>query len=59
MTHYPRNGSWYFSPPTSKDSTRDCLDPWFFAMLNAKRELQPCCAHPGSRLGFAGNSGLG
>jgi hypothetical protein len=46
MTHYPRNGSWYFSPPTSKDSTRDCLDPWFFAMLNAKRELQPCCAHP-------------
>jgi hypothetical protein len=32
--------------PTAEKSTRDCLDPWFFAMLNARRELQPCCWHP-------------
>ena len=36
----------YSVAPTSEKSTRDCLDPWFFAMLNARRELQPCCWHP-------------
>ena len=36
----------FYSAPSSAKSTRDCLDPWFFAMLNAKRELQPCCWHP-------------
>jgi hypothetical protein len=32
--------------PTADKSTRDCLDPWFFALLNTRRELQPCCWHP-------------
>jgi hypothetical protein len=26
----PMKRTRYFSPPTAKDSTRDCLDPWFF-----------------------------
>jgi hypothetical protein len=36
----------YAAAPTAEQSTRDCLDPWFFAMLNSRRELQPCCWHP-------------
>jgi hypothetical protein len=36
----------YFSPLTADESTRDCLDPWFFAMLMSNRGLQPCCYHP-------------
>ena len=40
------NITYYAIAPTAERSTRDCLDPWFFAMLNARRELQPCCWHP-------------
>ena len=36
----------YNAAVTEEKSTRDCLDPWFFAMLNARRELLPCCWHP-------------
>jgi len=36
----------YGAATTAEKSTRDCLDPWFFAMLNARRQLQPCCWHP-------------
>jgi hypothetical protein len=36
----------YMAAATAEKSTRDCLDPWFFAMLNSRRQLQPCCWHP-------------
>ena len=36
----------YFIEPTAEQSTRDCLDPWFFALFNSRRGLQPCCWHP-------------
>jgi hypothetical protein len=36
----------YSVAATAEKSTRDCLDPWFFAMLNSRRQLQPCCWHP-------------
>lgn len=36
----------YTGAVTEEKSTRDCVDPWFFAMLNARRELLPCCWHP-------------
>ncbi len=32
--------------PTEQQSTRDCLDPWFFALLDSRRGLMPCCWHP-------------
>jgi hypothetical protein len=36
----------YHAPPNEEKPTRDCLDPWFFAMLDSRRRLQPCCYHP-------------
>ena len=38
--------TYFYAKPTKNKSTRDCLDPWFFALLNSRRELQPCCWHP-------------
>jgi hypothetical protein len=32
--------------PDEQRSTRDCIDPWFFAFLTARRGLKPCCWHP-------------
>lgn len=32
--------------PTRELSTRDCIDPWFFAMLTSGREVKACCWHP-------------
>jgi MoaA/NifB/PqqE/SkfB family radical SAM enzyme len=26
--------------------TRNCLDPWFFAMIRADASVMPCCYHP-------------
>jgi MoaA/NifB/PqqE/SkfB family radical SAM enzyme len=26
--------------------TRNCLDPWFFAMVRADAQVMPCCYHP-------------
>ena len=31
--------------PTAERDTRDCLDPWFFALFASNRELWPCCWH--------------
>jgi hypothetical protein len=36
----------YQVPPNQEKPTRDCLDPWFFAMLDSRRALNPCCYHP-------------
>ncbi|HYH21175.1 MAG TPA: SPASM domain-containing protein [Azospirillum sp.] len=36
----------YALDPTAEASTRDCLDPWFFALLDSRRNLQPCCWRP-------------
>jgi hypothetical protein len=36
-----------FAVPSSNEKpTRDCLDPWFFLILKATREVAPCCWHP-------------
>lgn len=39
-------GRRYAKQPADRDETRDCLDPWFFALLDAERNLFPCCWHP-------------
>lgn len=36
----------YATLPTTGQSTRDCLDPWTFVWLDAKRGIHPCCWHP-------------
>lgn len=36
----------YAASISGEGVTRDCLDPWFFAMLKSTRELMPCCWHP-------------
>ena len=35
----------YAAQPTPDKSTRDCLDPWFFAYVSANRTVKPCCPH--------------
>jgi hypothetical protein len=40
------NKTTYRLQPSEQKSTRDCLDPWFFAMLDSRRRLMPCCWHP-------------
>jgi hypothetical protein len=36
----------YALSPRAERSTRDCLDPWFFAMVTSSREVKPCCWGP-------------
>ncbi|HVH75214.1 MAG TPA: hypothetical protein VM755_09895 [Stellaceae bacterium] len=36
----------FYLAPTEEKQTRDCLDPWFFALFDSRRGLQPCCWHP-------------
>lgn len=35
----------YFAPPQAGE-TRRCLDPWFFALIQADGSVNPCCWHP-------------
>ena len=36
----------YALAPSSDRSTRHCLDPWFFVILDSRRRVWPCCWHP-------------
>jgi hypothetical protein len=36
----------FSAAPTEEQSTRDCLDPWFFVLFKSTREVLPCCWHP-------------
>ena len=34
----------YTIEPTPDRATRNCLDPWLFAMVDSTRGIRPCCA---------------
>ena len=36
----------YSLTPSTGRSTRDCLDPWFFAFITAGGMIQACCNRP-------------
>jgi SAM-dependent methyltransferase len=36
----------YALTPSAERSTRECLDPWFFVLIDAARRVKPCCWHP-------------
>ncbi len=33
----------YASKPTEDRATRNCLDPWFYAMITSDSAVKPCC----------------
>ena len=36
----------YSVAPTAERNTRDCLDPWFFTMIQSDGGVRPCCNRP-------------
>lgn len=36
----------YAAEPGEGKSTRDCIEPWFYAQLRANNDVLPCCWRP-------------